>query len=122
MPVNNKPSANISQIALKETAHLGNNAEQFPAAKESLCRNSYVDNVFQGADNKEMMDTKINDTEHVAAQGGFRFKPWTISGQDTEDVKVGPDSDHVEKTLGLYWRVRDDRLFVKVQIEGRMPN
>ena len=115
----NKPSANISQIALKETAHLGNNAEQFPAAKESLCRDSYVDNVFQGADNKEMMDTKINDTEHVAAQGGFRFKPWTISGQDTEDVKVGPDSNKVEKTLGLYWRVRDDRLFVKVQIEGK---
>ena len=84
----NKPSANISQIALKETAHLGNNAQEFPDAKEALCRNSYVDNVFTGADTKDVIDGKIKETEHVAGQGGFFFKPWLVTGQDVNEVRI----------------------------------
>ena len=119
----NRPSANISQIALKETAHLNNNAEEFPAAKEALTSNSYVDNVFLGDDNEKGIKEKIKETEHVAGMGGFNFKPWVVSYQDVSDVQVGPGLppayENTEKALGVFWNVKLDKLFIKVQIEGK---
>ena len=40
----NKPSANSSQIALRETAYIDNNHEKFPVAARALTRESYVNN------------------------------------------------------------------------------
>ncbi len=119
----NKPSANLSQIALRETAHLEDNATEFPAAQTALCQDSYVDNTFlQGKDQDEIKD-KIREVEHVAALAGFSYKPWIISYQEVEDVSVAPGarltSDNTEKALGLYWRVKEDQLMVKVQINGK---
>ena len=117
----NKPSANVSQIALKETAHLDDNAEKFPAARTALCDNSYVDNVFTIADSHEEVKGNIADIEEVAGQGGFLFKqPWMISGQTKENVQIGaPPSENTEKALGIFWDVENDQLFVKVQIDGK---
>ena len=116
----NRPSANVSQIALKETAHLENNAVEFPAAKTALSSDAYVDNVFVGADNHNIVKDKITEVETVAGQAGFTFKPWMISGQTGGQVQIGgPPSDNVEKALGLFWDVENDKLFVKVQIDGK---
>ena len=113
----NRPSANVSQIALKETAHLEN---KFPAAKTALSSNAYVDNVFVGADNHNIVNDKITEVETVTGQTGFTFKPWMISGQTGGQVQIGgPPSDNVEKALGLFWDVENDKLFVKVQIDGK---
>ena len=43
-----------------------------------------------------------------------------ISGQSEDSVQIGgPPSETVEKALGLFWDVKNDKLFVKVQIEGK---
>ena len=119
----NKPSANVSQIALKETAHLNDNDMKFPDAKAALCDNAYVDNVFCNAQDHQEIRRKIEETEKVAAQGGFSFKPWLVSGQNIEEVPVVPEArlaaDDTEKALGLFWLVKLDKLMVKVQINGK---
>ena len=120
----NRPSANVSQIALKETAKLEDNEERFPHAYAALCKDSYVDNTFVTANNHEVIHQKIAETEHVAGMAGFRYKPWVISGQDEGTVMVGQGpagegENTEEKALGLFWNVKEDKLFVKVQINGK---
>ena len=71
----NKPSANCSQIALRET---------------------------------------------VAQQGGFKYKPWVISCQDVpEQILVAAEDMDSEKALGVYWIVREDKLFIKARGSGK---
>ena len=119
----NKPSANVSQIALKETAKMDDNEKQFPDAHDALCHDSYVDNTFLTAGNTQVIQKKIDETEHVAGMAGFSYKPWVISGQDVGEVMVGQgqgsDRENAEKALGLFWNVKEDKLFVKVQISGK---
>ena len=116
----NKPSSNISIIALKETTKLKDNASKFPNAYEALNDNSYVDNTFIGADTLEELHAKIVETENIACQGGFFFKPWVVSGMEIEDQLIGAAenvSESVEKALGVQWMVRSDMISVRVSLE-----
>ena len=111
----NGPSTAISIIAVKETTNLFNFATQYPDAKETLCRNSYVDNVNIGADSHEELKKKIGEVEYVAGKGGHVFKPWIISGDKTAgEMVIGPFPECVnsltEKNLGIYWNVTEDVL------------
>ena len=119
----NKPSANISQIALKETANLEGNDIKCPEAAKALKEDSYVDNTFVNADNHESIKETIADINDVAAKGGFFYKPWVISGQDVECHSITNSSSNVqqgdEKALGMYWDVKSDKLFVKIQVQGK---
>ena len=113
-----KPSSNISVIALKETALLGDNKSLYPDAHEALHNDSYVDNTFAGAEDHQNIKKKIKEIESVAGQAGFVYKPWTISGQDIEDQVIGAqeDSEETEKALGILWSVKEDKLSVRVKI------
>ena len=55
----NKPSTNISIVAMRLNTSRGENKVQYPIAHEALTLNSYVDNTFCGADN----DEDLEDTE-----------------------------------------------------------
>ena len=67
----NKPSGNLSSIALRETADLNDNREKYPEAYQAIKHDSYVDNLFVTADNVENLKAKIKDIEKVSAMGGF---------------------------------------------------
>ena len=113
-----KPSSNISVIALKETALLGDNKDRYPDAYVALHDDSYVDNTFVGAENHEKIKAKIEEIELVAGQAGFIYKPWTISGQDIGEQVIGAEegSEETEKALGILWSVKEDKLSVRVKI------
>jgi len=122
----NKPSANCSQIALKETAGLNNNNVKYPEAAKALIHNSYVDNTFTTAENIAVLMKNISDIELVASGGGFYYKPWVVSGEDVPDLVIAGPVDCLvtesEKALGVYWDVRDDKFFIKVEAQGRKNN
>ena len=61
LPMGNCPSTNISIVAVKETSEFEYNAKQFPKAHMALDKNSYVDNVFDGANTKEELEEGIGD-------------------------------------------------------------
>ena len=117
----NKPSGNISIIAMHETASLQNFQVTHPVAFNALKNDSYVDNVLITAPDLEAIESGIKEIEFVAKQGGFYFKEWVISGHDVPlqvisvqlPNAISPDE---EKALGLHWDVKNDMLFIKVDL------
>ena len=103
----NKPSANASQIALKETAFIDGNDEKYPNAKIALTEDSYVDNTFITSDSISNIQQSISNVEYVASQGGFFYKPWVVSGQKVSNVQLlmtppsNSSPDDIEKALGV---------------------
>ena len=118
LPMGNCPSTNISIVAVKETSELEDYRTRYPMAHKALNQNTYVDNVFHGADSKEELDNGINEIELVAAKGGFKFKEWTISYQKIPEKVIGiklPNAidPNIEKALGVFWDVEEDKFYVK---------
>ena len=124
----NKPSANASQIALKETAFIDGNDEKYPNAKIALTEDSYVNNTFITSDSISNIQLNISNVEYVASQGGFFYKPWVVSGQKASNVQLlmtppsNSSHDDIEKALGVYWDVESDTFFIKVEAGGRKRN
>ena len=117
-----KPSANCSQMALRETAYIEDNDKKHPEAAEALVKNSYVDNTFFSVPDTDTAKKRIEVIEKVAARGGFYYKPWVISGQDVPDQLVVNGDVEDEKALGIHWSVRDDLFYVKVNVAGKKRN
>ena len=118
----NKPSGALSIVAMRETAELGDNPKIYPAAYETITRNAYVDNVFRVAPDMETLQSDIKEVELVSAQGGFYYKDWIISHQDIPEQVIGiklPNAVGIdeEKCLGVNWDVKNDRLFIKSNLE-----
>ena len=114
----NKPSSNISIVALKETAKLNDFENKYPVAYQALMFDSYVDNVFLTAPNINTLVQGIEEIETVSTKGGFKFKEWIISGQNLPEQKVSlklPNSidPDEEKALGVFWNVKEDQFYVK---------
>ena len=118
LPMGNCPSTNISIVAVKETSELDDNANRYPKAHRALNQNSYVDNVFHGANTKEGLHEGIKEIELVAEKGGFKFKDWIISYQKIPEQVIGvklPNAidPNIEKALGVFWDVELDNLYIK---------
>ena len=115
----NKPSTNISIVAVRETANLFDFKQQYPEAHATLVNDTYVDNVFLTAPDLENLLKKIQEIEVIAAAGGFKFKEWLVPGVDTKaDHIVAVASSDVEKALGMYWDVSKDEFFVRLNLSS----
>ena len=67
----NKPSANLSIIAVRKTAELEDYPEKYPVAYKALIYDSYVDNVFITAPDSNKLRQGIDEIEFVGKKGGF---------------------------------------------------
>ena len=118
----NKPSTNISSVAVKETSKLFEFDKLYADARQALDKDAYVDNVMATAATMEQMKNKIEEIEFLAANGGIKFKPWIISRYNSPDLKFGPamhdneSGELIEKALGIQWLVGKDRLRVKPDV------
>ena len=113
----NKPSSNISVLAVRECTNLLNYKKRYPDACQTLLRDTYVDNVFVTGESIESLFERISEIEEVTAAGGFLFKPWMVSGQVSgEESIVQVGCSEVEKALGMYWNTQSDVFFVKLEI------
>lgn len=124
----NKPSASLSGVALSETAKLMDFPIKYPAAYKALTSDAYVDNVFLTAPDHTCIRSMIEEIETVAAEGGFFFKPFIVSGDNQPDVVIGavtPDAIGIneEKALGVFWDVYHDMLYIKGDLfkAGKKP-
>ena len=114
----NKPSTNISIVAIQQSTELEDFHTIEPEACEVLNKDIYVDNVFVTAPDIETLLRIIKGVEKVAGAGGFKFKEWMIPGQVSDGEKLVSLQvyDDVEKALGLYWCLVNDEFFVKLEI------
>ena len=115
----NKPSSNISIVAVKETARLEDFQTRFPVAFQALTYDSYVDNVFLTAPDIPTLTAGIQEIENVSAKGSFMFKEWIISGQNIPEQSVSVSLPNaidleVEKALGVFWDVQKDEFYIKL--------
>ena len=88
----------MTTSALRLTAQLFQHISE--DAGEELLNDIYVDDVTTGADNKldeERLKTKM---EHIAENGGFKFKEWTFSG-DKKHLDILDAKDFL-KVLGCF--------------------
>ena len=67
----NRPSSNISVLAVRECTNLSNYREKYREACSALLRNSYVDNVFVNASNVEVLLERISEIEEIALAGNL---------------------------------------------------
>ena len=114
----NKPSANLSTIAVRKTAELHDFPTLYPAVHRTLTEDTYVDNVLIVSPTLARLKSSIKDVEYVASQGGFYFKPWVIAGQDVPQHTISISlpsaiAEDEEKALGLSWDVSSDHFSIK---------
>ena len=115
----NKPSTNISIVAVQQCTKLHDFESRLPEACSTLLNDIYVDNVFITAPDLETLSKRIGDVEEVSQAGGFRFKEWMVTKQaSSEDRVVSLQTyEDVEKALGLHWSLVDDELFVRLTLD-----
>ena len=113
----NKPSTNISIVAVQQTTKLFDFEERLPEACEVLRKELYADNAFVVGQDIAYVQSLIKDVEEVAGAGGFKFKEWMLpkkySTTDARDVSTYED---VEKALGMYWCLQKDEFFICVDL------
>ena len=117
-------SPTLSGVCLQETVDLRSNREDYPAAYKAMKEDGYVDNNFLTAPTREEIRRKINKLEFVLKKGGFHYKPFIVSGEDTPDLEIGAmiynavgANTEEEKALGTYWNIKGDKLYIKAELE-----
>ena len=66
------------------------------------------------------MEEDIKAVEKVAAEGGFFYKPWVVSGQNVSDQMVlNTEEVEDERALGIMWSIKDDLFYIKVGASGK---
>ena len=102
-----RPAGCIVMSALRRTAEMfGCISER---AASVIIEDSYMDDVVSGAYTREEALKAIEDIQKIAAEGGFTFKKFTISGTESGD-------EHEVSVLGIRWRVAEDQLSPNVKV------
>ena len=81
-----------------------------------------MNNVYRVAPDIVSIKKDIQEIELVSAMGGFHYKEWVISSQDVKEQlisvqlpnQIGADK---ERCLGVSWDVKQDKLFIKSNLE-----
>ena len=111
-----KPSSFLATRSLNELA--STEREEFPVEAEIIEEDTYVDDVYSGADTREEAIRKRDNLIKLAKRGGFNLRQWCSN--DPEVINSLPDSQRkVEifsdasvsiKTLGIQWDPQMDEL------------
>ena len=102
-----RPAGCIVVTALQETAMMF--SETKSKASEVILKDSYVDDVVSGAGSLHEAQALAKEVEEVAASGGFKFKSFVFSGQQSE-VKDIMGSSSLNSVLGINWNAECDNI------------
>lgn len=103
----NIASTNLSILAMRKTAELGNNPTKYPVTYDTITRRTYVDNVLIDTSNHHKLGKDIAEIELVSEKGV------EISRQDVPEQFISvqlPNQKVVdeERALGVSWDVKND--------------
>lgn len=85
----NKPSTNLTMVALLEAAKQEDISGKYPFPKEMTLSNTYMDNIFIVASDSKLLYLDIKVIEAVCKQGCFSFPEWIISSQYVPKTVIG---------------------------------
>ena len=124
-----KPSGNLAERALRETARLNKN--DYPRQNEIVQDDIYVDDCISGESSEELAFESASDLEKVLNTAGFRLKGITFSGHDPPDHLSNDANDDIDKSInvsGMKWYSREDFLSLKIgdqrfgkKVRGKRP-
>ena len=118
-----KPASAISSLALRKTAIMHNG--EFPTAAETICKNTYVDDIIDSVPDIMSAKKLSSDIEHVIKSGSFHIKSWTFSGvKNTSEhfiIEKGMEANaesitNSQRVLGILWNAEQDILYFKVKL------
>ncbi|XP_068227392.1 uncharacterized protein [Palaemon carinicauda] len=110
-----RPSGVIAITALKKTASIKEN--EFPEINNIIDRNTYVDDDIFSCEDVNKAKKLMGNMNLVLNEGGFKFKHWIMSNNETLDNELKLLYAGEEKVLGLHWIPRKDIFFFKIKVD-----
>ena len=99
-----RPAGCIVMSALRRTAEMFRCISE--RAASIIIEDSYMDDVVSGAYNREEAEVLIDEIQEIASKGSFRFKGFTTSWIDSDEVSV----------LGICWNVSNDMISANLRV------
>ena len=115
MAFGDKPSGAIAALAMRKTAH--SDRENFPGEVHAIDRNSYVDDLLQSVDDRDVLDFTRN-VEEILLKGGFMVKHWIISAAFSQSIAESYNiiQSEKERVLGMVWDPSKDSFHFHVKL------
>ena len=97
-------------------------AQNFPLTSRILTEDMYVDNMSSGANSKKQVREISRQIIGILKSGCMRMRQWASNNleilqdiQETDlDKKFFLDQNSALKTLGIYWKARDDEFIYEI--------
>ena len=117
---NKEPDIYVMQVAWYGVSPTGNQSaealtrlvqtleEEFPAAVDIIRDDLYVDDIFTGDNDPEVVEAQIKDTKEALSRGGFNLK-YVVRSGEKPPPEASPDEDTL-KILGYKWSPEGDTL------------
>jgi len=110
-----------------------NDCEGAPAVREALLRQTYIDDVFMGADTTEELISYQSQLLDVSLRAGFRLKKWLsnsdqvlnnipLSDRLVESIPMDVIEEGIPKVLGLQWKPRGDFFSYTVKLNSQVTS
>ncbi|XP_072395137.1 uncharacterized protein [Diabrotica undecimpunctata] len=110
-------------LAIRCLRQLGMDGQkEYPKAAEVILRDFYVDDVLTGAETAGELLEICNQMVSILKAGGMELRKWVSNDVEVQrklDSSVSVDQVHFgekeqNKTLGLYWKFRQDELLFEI--------
>ena len=90
---------------------------KYPLGSTCLLENTFVDDIFAGADNLDGAETMIQQLINLLRAGGFELDKWAASHTSSQSDKTTKliEPDEFVHTLGLLWKQGDDCFALNIQ-------
>ena len=108
-------------LALKVLLQLAEDEEHiFPLGAQAIRDNSYIDDIFAGADTVEQALEVQSQVTKIFAAGQLSLGKWAASHRElmehSNPAEIHISEDDAVSALGLVWAPLSDRLFIKVSV------
>ena len=124
-------SPSSSNYALKKTA-VDNSSSFGVDASETVMKNFYVDDLLKSVKNEEYTVDLIKRVKEMCTAGGFNLTKFICNRKNVlmsipdihrregvNDTDLVKEELFTERALGVYWNVKNDALFFKVNLKEK---
>ena len=109
-----RPAAAVTAVAIRETAEVHKDVN--PEAAEKIVKDTYVDDVTTGTDDKENVPILTRDITIIMKKGGIEMKGFVVSGDTSPEALALLGSGEIGRVLGVNWAPSPDVYTVTVRI------
>ena len=91
-------------------------SEVYPTESQEIKDQIYVDDELMAALSMAQAREKTSRLDEICDHAGMPNKGWTYTGDETGEVAVGGEDSDVDKTLGVLWVPKTDKIKFRVSL------